>query len=641
VAAAVIVALVLRLPQRLAGLPNGAVPPTTPTIDTATSQATASALPKGGGTPSAATPTSGSKSSLAQRWDEVQARANSGAWQDVAAITAEIRNTDATFRSEEVRQLRATACINLAQQAERASNPATSQKWWDCVLAERPEDSGARDGRRRAGAYLDGRTAWEAKDYAKAIAAWQPLASEMAGYADVVDRLYLAYIAFGDQLCARQSDENIQKAREQYSLARQLVPARPEALDKLRQCQLPTPTPPPTPTPLPGPHLAELTGTDTLRVRVGPGAGYFVLGKLDAGTSVTITGRTADSRWIYVEASSDRRGWVAGEYLKANYPLSAAPVTPTPPLAKSIQVAQAGQNFSNRQGTNDWFYVISTGPGALSFTQMPWDAESGKWYRWCCDARYSSKMRLSDIGGHPSQQYDVARLWVSPYEGTLRITGRAYKESGDGRGGNGVRVRIVQNKTTLWEQGLGSYDTTGVSFDQITESKVGDQFYFIINALGDDDKDNTIFDPTIVLQSPNGTDQPAPTRWPETMTQSPKATAVPSTGSGLTCFEPRLRHFEEHKGCCAEIAGVVYDLAKHPYGPRGATLHIEGPPATDRYVRDFGVDPGGGYNVTALSTDAYTIWLRGPGISSIKFEVKYGDWAKIRAIVDFFQVLCN
>jgi len=641
VAAAAIAAVAPKLPQRLSGLLSGAVIPTTPAIDTAASQVRASALPKGGGAPSAATPASALNVSLAQQWDEAQARANSDAWQNVAAITTNIRNTDATFRPEEVRQLQATACVNLAQQAEKTSDPAASQKWWDCVLGERPEDSTARDGRRRADAYLSGQTAWEVQDYAKAIATWHPLYGEAASYADLADHLYLAYVAYGDQLCARQGDENIQKAREQYNLARQLAPTRPEAIDKLRQCQPPTPTPSPTPTPLPGPHLAELTGADTLRVRAGPGVGYFVLGKLDAGTGVTITGRTADSRWIYIEASPDRRGWVAGEYLKANYPLSAAPVAPTPPLAKSTQVTQAGQDFSSRQGKNDWFYVISTGPGSLNFTQIPWDPESGKWYRWCCDGRYSPKMRLSENGGHPSQLYDVARMWVSPYEGTLRITGRAYKESGDGQGGNGVRLRIVQNKATLWEQGLGSYDTTGVRFDLTAEAKAGDEFYFIVNALGNDDKDNTIFDPTITLQHASGTDQPTPVRWPDSPLPEAKATGVSPPPSALVCYEPRLRHFEEHKGCCAEIAGIVYDSQGRPSGPRGSVVRVEGPPGGDQYVHDFGVDPSGGYSVTALSVAAYTISLRGTGVSSKKYEVKYNDWAKIRAIVDFYQVPCN
>jgi hypothetical protein len=59
-------------------------------------------------------------------------------------------------------------------------------------------------------------------------------------------------------------------------------------------------------------------------------------------------------------------------------------------------------------------------------------------------------------------------------------------------------------------------------------------------------------------------------------------------------------------------------------------------------VRDFGVDPGGGgYNVTALSVADYTIWLQGPNIRSDRYEVKFQDWAKIRAIVDFYQVPCR
>ena len=106
------------------------------------------------------------------------------------------------------------------------------------------------------------------------------------------------------------------------------------------------------------------------------------------------------------------------------------------------------------------------------------------------------------------------------------------------------------------------------------------------------------------------------------------------------CFEPRVRHYEEHKGCCAEVAGLVYNRQGQPFGPRGAVVHIEGPPATDRYVRDFGVDAGGGYAITALSVNKYTIWLRGPNIRSRQYAVEYNDLAKIRVIVDFYQVAC-
>jgi hypothetical protein len=374
-------------------------------------------------------------------------------------------------------------------------------------------------------------------------------------------------------------------------------------------------------------------------VRNGPGTGYFVLGSLDAGTSVTVVGRTADNTWLAIEPVSGQRGWAAGQYLQAGAPPEAVAIIPTPSLPKSIQVAQAKEDFASQQGCRDWFYLISNSPGALNFQQMPWDSSTGKWYRWANDSRYNPSMRLSNNGGYPSRQHDVARLWISPYEGTLRISGRAYKEAGAGCGGDGVYVRIVQNKTDVWGHALGRCDTTGVSFDITLPTQVGDEFYFIINAYGNDDKDNTVFEPTIILQHPNGTDQPRPTRWPEPKCAIERPTPRPTAPP--ICFEPRLRHFEEHKGCCAEVAGLVYNRQQQIFGPAGAVVRIEGPPATNQYVREFGVDArGGGYNITALSVDVYTIWLKGPNIRSRKYEVRYADLARIRAIVDFYQVAC-
>jgi hypothetical protein len=405
---------------------------------------------------------------------------------------------------------------------------------------------------------------------------------------------------------------------------------------------LPTATLTPTATPLPGPHLGIITDVvANLRVRSGPGVGYFVLGKLTAGDAVTITGRTADATWVQVEAGPDRQGWVSSEYVEANYPTEGAPVVSMPPSPQRLLVAQASADFASQQGFRDWFYLISAVPGSLKFARMPWDG--GRWYRWCCDGNYNPEMRISDAGAFPSQRHDVARLWVSPYEGQLHISGVAHKESGAGRGGTGVLVRIIQNKDTIWEYSLGGYDTTGANFDLTVASKSGDEFYFIVNALGDDGADNTIFDPTIELLYPEGVDMPAPERWTETAQEA--AAAAPTRAptrppAAALCFEPRLRHYEEHRGCCAEVAGLVFNRQGQPFGPRGAVVRIEGPPANDRYVREFGVDAGGGYAVTALSVDKYTVWLKGPNIRSKQYAESYDDWAKIRIIVDFYQVAC-
>ena len=163
---------------------------------------------------------------------------------------------------------------------------------------------------------------------------------------------------------------------------------------------------------------------------------------------------------VEVQADEARRGWVSAEFLSSSYPFLAAPVQAPPPLVKSVQVAQALQDFSPEQGYRSWYYLISESAGSLKFKQMPWDG--GSWWRWCCDARYDPRMRISDNGMYPSRAHDVAREWVSPYEGSLRISGRAYK---DGRGGNGVNLRIVHKETTVWQVDLNGSDTTGARFD--------------------------------------------------------------------------------------------------------------------------------------------------------------------------------
>lgn len=96
VTVAIIVTLVLTLPQRLTDLPAASAPGTT-IIGATASQTAASTSRKGGVTPLATTPGNATSASLAQRWDEVQARVSAGAWQDVVAITAEIHDIDAAF----------------------------------------------------------------------------------------------------------------------------------------------------------------------------------------------------------------------------------------------------------------------------------------------------------------------------------------------------------------------------------------------------------------------------------------------------------------------------------------------------------------------------------------------------------------
>ncbi len=597
------------------------------------------------GTPVASAPkTPANPDELWRRAQELQA---AGSWSEVLSLLTQLRAADpegarrgAAYQPAEVSALLAAACINLARQAEQAADPAAASSHWACVLQERPGDSEATTGKQRADLYLAGQAALDAGQYSQAITAWEELHRAAAGYADVTDRLYQAYLAYGDALCATQAPADIEEGRKQYGLARGLAPTRPEAIEKLRACQpptrTPTPTAPPTltPTPLPGPHLGVI-GDDvtTLRVRSGPGAGYFVVGRLTAGDAVTLTGRTEDASWVQVEVAPERAGWMSSEYVKANYPVEGAPIVDTPPLSKRLLAAQASADFSSQQGFRDWFYLASTAPGSSKYVRMPWDKDGT--YRWCCNTSYSPAMRVWRAGAYPSPRNDAVRLWVSPYEGDLRISGVARKEPLYGSGGNGSLVRILRNEELLWEDSLGSSDASSTAFDLTVASKSGDGFYFVVSAWGNDYGDSTLFDPTIELLHPEGADTPAPARWAEV------AQATPTKPPAETlCFEPRLRHYEEHKGCCAEIVGLVYNQQGQPFAPQGAVMRIEGPAATNQYVHEFGVAPNGGYEVTALSVNPYTLWIKGSNIRSRQFAVKFDDWAKIRAVVDWYRVAC-
>ncbi len=594
--------------------------------------------------------TMGSPANPDALWRQAQERQSAGAWSEALALLRQLRAADpegtwrgASYQPAEVSALLATACANLARRAEQAQDAAAAGAHWACVLQERPDDAEALAGKGRADLYLAGQAALDARRYPEAIAAWDELHRAAPDYADVADHLYLAYVAYGEALCATGEPGDIAEGRKQYGLARGLAPVRPEAIEKLRACQLPTPTPlptrppTPTPTPLPGPHLGVISDdVTTLRVRSGPGTGYFVLGKLTAGDAVTITARTEDATWVQVEASPERAGWVSSEYVKANYPVEAAPVVARPPLPQRLVVAQASADFSSQQGFRDWFYLASTAPGSAKYVRMPFDSDGT--YRWCCNANYSSAMRVWSMGAYPSARNDAVRLWVSPYDGQLHIYGVARKEPVYGAGGNGSLVRILQNQDLLWESVLGSSESSSVTFDMTTTARSGDEFYFVVGARGGDYGDSTLFAPTIELLHPQGVDAPAPARWAETAPAAAAAPAAPAPAA--LCFEPRLRHFEEHKGCCAEVVGVVYNRQGQPFAPRGAVMHIEGPAATNQYVHEFGVAPNGGYEVTALSVNPYTLWIKGSNIRSKQFAVKFDDWAKIRAVVDWYQVAC-
>jgi len=110
----------------------------------------------------------------------------------------------------------------------------------------------------------------------------------------------------------------------------------------------PSLTPLPSSTPLPPSPTATVTPLSgkavvQLNVRSGPGTDYDVLGMIQAGAALALTGKNEATTWLQVEyaAGADGKGWVTAAYVQtlqgdtASLPVltaSGAPVTSGPTL---------------------------------------------------------------------------------------------------------------------------------------------------------------------------------------------------------------------------------------------------------------------------------------------------------------------
>lgn len=77
-------------------------------------------------------------------------------------------------------------------------------------------------------------------------------------------------------------------------------------------------------------------GESNVNIRSGPGTDYAIIGKLPAGQSLEIVGRTADSSWWQV-STPDSLGWVAAEVTSASNIIDSIPIAeaPLPPVEET------------------------------------------------------------------------------------------------------------------------------------------------------------------------------------------------------------------------------------------------------------------------------------------------------------------
>lgn len=118
----------------------------------------------------------------------------------------------------------------------------------------------------------------------------------------------------------------------------------------------------------PGGTLSALVTTSGLRLRNQPGVNALVLANLNAGTRLTVIGRTADSQWLQVSTPDGGTGWVWARYVTVDGDVNSLNVTgeilPTPAAAvmqnaalpggisgipgQALNIFRHGQNLGNR-----------------------------------------------------------------------------------------------------------------------------------------------------------------------------------------------------------------------------------------------------------------------------------------------------
>ncbi|MCU0510124.1 MAG: SH3 domain-containing protein [Anaerolineae bacterium] len=107
-----------------------------------------------------------------------------------------------------------------------------------------------------------------------------------------------------------------------------------------------TPTSPQADAPArPADVFDAVVASDTLNVRGGPGTNYPVVGQLKRGDTVTIVGRSADSKWAKLGYGDVKEAWASAQYLTINIDFAGAPVAAAPPAPKPAP-AQAAKNVA-------------------------------------------------------------------------------------------------------------------------------------------------------------------------------------------------------------------------------------------------------------------------------------------------------
>lgn len=175
-----------------------------------------------------------------------------------------------------------------------------------------------------------------------------------------------------------------------------------------------TPTPAPgaatdTPTPAPGAAAAMVSpaGEEPVNCRFGPSLSYITSGALAVGSSVPITGRTADSSWWQIDNPTHPGTfcWVSAAVTNTSGDLSAVPVRPAPAaFVSALSVSTPAVVHGYCGGPNPTTFEVSittNGPANVTYHVEIYNGD-GTWRNSTPDALVSfasASTQVLDPGG--------------------------------------------------------------------------------------------------------------------------------------------------------------------------------------------------------------------------------------------------
>jgi len=259
-------------------------------------------------------------------------------------------------------------------------------------------------------------------------------------------------------------------------------------------------------------QVTDLSGGDTLNVRVGPGTNNRVVGALTNGTSVRNLGcqMQGNTRWCQIEMMTDirERGWVAGRYLTI---AGAAPPPASGPVVMVTGVA-ANDVLNVRAGPGTNHAIVGALGNRTQVRQL--DCQSRGQSRWCqiemmTDMRERGWVNARFLTGQSGQATQlpsasrITRVRFAPGSTGTEFTDQLASDTAvtyllgarDGQnlyfrlaaGGTGLSWRLFNPDGTLLDRGAPSKEYRG----QLWQS--GDHKIEVTNTGGGQVSFNVIF----------------------------------------------------------------------------------------------------------------------------------------------------